>query len=201
MVEVFLAEFGREPQNLDNLKKYFDNIKVKTDNDLFDGPRKGWRANDYWKVKMLLEAQDIGIAFDGDMHIVSDKVFQIIPLIRKFGICLPANPRYLVGVDADIGADGGTVQIGTGYAYNCGIIALDTKNERAVTLVKKFLELMEKEPARGPLVWWKAVYATGIVPYLLPPQWCVCKENIGIGNEIILHCGHEEVKHHYNIKV
>jgi len=195
-IKAIMAQFGVEPISTDNISKYFDLEVFKDLPRVFDGDRAGWRDNDYWKVKKLLD-YDITIAFDGDMHIVSDKVMDIVPLVKKFGICLPANSRYLVGVDANIGMDGGDVEIGTGYALNCGIIALDNSNERAVTLVKKYLELMEKSPARGPLVWWRAIWEAGITPYLLPQQWCVCEKDIGIGNEIILHIGHENVKKHY----
>lgn len=199
-IKVTLAEFGNEPINLSNLGRYFDNIEVIRERpEIFDGKRKGWRMNDYWKVKQLLEHNDVAISFDGDMHIISNKVYDIIPLTRKFGVCLPANPRYLVGIDADIGADGGEVEIGTGYAMNCGIIALDNNNPEAVKLAEKYCEIMEKNPARGTLVWWEAMWETGITPCLLPPQWCVCKEDIGIGNEIVLHIGHEEVKSYYNV--
>jgi len=200
-VEVILAEFNRSPRNVDNLKKYFNTVKfISSASNIFkDHPRWGWRMNDYWKVNLLLKCKEIGISFDGDMIIVSDKVKDIVPLVKKFGICLPANPRYLVGTDASIGADGGAVDIGTGYAVNCGIIAADVNNPRARELIVRFCELMLDKPERGPLVWWRAIWETGIVPYLLPPQWCVCEENIGIGKEIVLHAGHEKVRQYYNI--
>ncbi len=197
-MKVILAEFDKYPTNLDNLKKYFDDVEVFIDLPrIFDGSRAGWRNNDYWKVKKLLDYEGVAISFDGDMTIVSDKVREIEALTKKFGICLPANSRYLVGVDAEIGADGGYAEIGSGYALNCGIISLDNTNERAKTLVRKYVELMEKEPARGPLIWWRAIWETGITPYLLPQQWCVCEKDIGIGNEIILHTGHNKVYEHY----
>ena len=197
---VYLAEFcGMKSDNVENLKKYFSDVRIMTEaKELFEGDRKGWRMHDYWQAKNILSADNIGIAFDGDMTIVSDKVKDIIPLVKKFGICLPANPRYLVGIDADIGADGGEIEIGTGYAMNCGIIALDTSNKRAVKLVEKYCELMLKKPERGTLVWWRAMWETGITPCLLPPQWCVCREDIGIGNEIILHTGHSKVTKYYD---
>jgi len=46
---------------------------------------------------------------------------------------------------------------------------------------------------------WRAVYQTEVAPYILPPQWCVCAENVGIGNEIILHIGHDKVREFYGV--
>ena len=53
-------------------------------------------------------------------------------------------------------------------------------------------------PCRGPVMMAKTIYeATKFNPYVLPLNWCVCQENIGIGNEIILHVGHQQVKKYY----
>jgi len=66
-MEAVLAEFGKEPDTT-NLSKYFDNIRVKTEaKEIFEGARKGWRMNDYYKVRMLLESEEeVAVSFDGD---------------------------------------------------------------------------------------------------------------------------------------
>ena len=58
---------------------------------------------------------------------------------------------------------------------------------------------MKSAPSRASLVMWKAAWETGIYPYILPKQWCVCDGNEGIGEEVILHVGHERVKKYYNL--
>jgi hypothetical protein len=56
---------------------------------------------------------------------------------------------------------------------------------------------MLERPVRGPIAWARAMFATGITPLILPPQWCVCERHIGIGGEIMIHEGHEAAKRHY----
>jgi hypothetical protein len=128
-------------------------------------------------------------------------LYKTLPrLAELFGLCLPANPRWLVKVDATIGADGDPAldEIGgAGFAYNCSPIAIDLRNERAVKCAEIYCLEMLRQPVRGPLAWWRAAYITGFAPYVLPPQWCVCEASIGIGNEIILHEGHVRVRDHY----
>jgi hypothetical protein len=208
MTEIVFAEIGDRAYPVD--KKHFQaffpgvQIRVITDGPCIgdrNHPRWGWRMNDFHKVLGLLESKaDIAISFDADMRIVSQEVKTIVPLVRTFGLCLPANPRKLVGIDNDIGADGQQTiddDMANMYAFNCGIIALDKKNERAVECAKTFINIMRFNPMRGPVAWAKAFWGTGFFPCLLPPQWCVCGEDIGIENEIVLHVGHEKIREHY----
>ena len=209
-VQILFAEFesGNSP-DIKNIKSYFPSaeISIYTEKNLLNYPYKkndvrwGNRMNDYWKVKKLLDSKaDVAISFDADMKIVSNNVKTIIPLVKKFGVCLPVNPRKLVKVDTEIGADSDYMlddTFGMGYAVNMSPIAFDTHNNLARKLLSKYCELMLSNPVRGPLAMWRAIYTTGIMPCLLPPQWCVCAEDVGIGNEIILHIGHEKVRKHY----
>jgi hypothetical protein len=204
---IVLAEFGKPLPDISQFKKYFPeaDIRVYTDGDVPDlfppGRRHGYHMNDYWKVKKLLESgEDIAIAFDADMRIVSDDV-KVLPLLAEnFGLCLPANPRQLVRVDTEIGADSDR-QLdetrGAGYAYNTSPIALNLNHVRARICADEYCNQMILRTVRAPLAFWRAAWNTGFSPYLLPPQWCVCEKDIGCGNEIILHEGHEKVKQHY----
>ncbi|OFX13199.1 MAG: hypothetical protein A2Z18_11055 [Armatimonadetes bacterium RBG_16_58_9] len=206
-VELILAEFGRPLPDIGNLQAAFPGaaVRVITDGDvpvLFSGPRAGHRMNDYWKVHRLLESQaDTAIAFDGDMRIVSADDARVLPgLAQRFGLCLPINPRYMVRVDTLVGVDSdGQLDEtrGTGHAVNCTPIAFSTHHERARECVEEYCRIMVSNPARGPLAWWRSFWKTGFSPCLLPPQWCVCQEHIGVGNEIVLHVGHERVRTHY----
>jgi len=204
-IEIVFAEFGKQRPDETNVRKYFPEATVRHARaDAFsfpDHPRWGWRMNDYWKVRAMVESEaDIVIALDGDMRIVSDDVRTIIPLVERFGICLPSNSRWLVRVDTQIGADSdGQLDEtnGTGYALNCAVMALQHGDLGSMALARAFLREMEAQPVRGPLAWWRAIYKFGLYPCLLPPQWCVCEKDIGCGNEIILHEGHESVRRHY----
>lgn len=206
-VAIILAEFGTSAPATDQFRRFYSGAEIRIydsgncPNLFASHERWGWRMNDYYKVRMLLDSQaDIAISFDADMRIVSRDA-SLLPLFaERFGLCLPANPRHLVRVDTTIGADSDRMldeTNGAGYAYNCSPIALNLHNERAVNCARTYCELMIENPVRGPLAWWRAAWKTGYAPYLLPPQWCVCEKDIGCGDEIILHDGHEAVRRHY----
>ncbi len=124
-----------------------------------------------------------------------------LPLLaQKFGVCLPLNPRYLVKRDFTDGADvNGCIDQSLWYgpSVNCSPIAIDLRNRSAVRLGESYCDHMLQKPKRGPLSWWEAMLSTGVSPLILPPQFCVCEKHIGIGDEIILHEGHESVRRHY----
>jgi hypothetical protein len=108
----------------------------------------------------------------------------------------------LVRVDGDIGQDGCKNKTydesnGNGFSTNMSPITLDTSNNRARTLLEEYTIHMEVEPVRGPLAMWRAQWSSGINPYVLPVQWCVCNQDVGIGNEIMLHLGNQPVIDHY----
>lgn len=209
-IELIFAEFGERacPVNRKHFQTYFPDaeiVEISEEGRKYIGdpthPRFGWRMNDYHKAKGLLESEaDVAIAFDADMRIVSDQVRSVENLAKTFGLCLPINPRRMVRVDNAIGVDGQVLMedaVRFMHAVNCGIIALDTHNAKARYCVKTFLNIMEATPMRGPVAWAKAFYATGFSPCLLPAQWCVCAEDVGCGNEIVLHTGHQKVREHY----
>lgn len=211
-IDIVFAEFGKDIRLPDvaNVQQYFKNanIQIYGEEPLPsigdpDDPNYGWRMNDYWKVAKLLESpNEVAIAMDSDMKIVSPSVVFIRHLATRFGLCLPANPRKLVAVDNMLGRDAQRIipqSMGSMYAVNCGIIALDKRNKKAVECVETFLNIMRFRPMRGPLAWAEAIYELRFAPCLLPPQWCVCAEDIGCGNEIVLHVGHEAVRKYYGI--
>lgn len=165
--------------------------------------RYGNRCNDYYKVHGLLEADTAyAIAMDADMHVVSDRAVAILPLTKKFGFCLPANPRHMVYVDNTIGADSdGTFDEsrGCGYISNMSPISYFCGDERGRRVFSTYLEMMKERPIRGPVAMWNAIWKEGTAPCLLPIQWCVCAENCGVGNEIMLHVGHDQVRRFYKV--
>jgi hypothetical protein len=220
-IDIVFAEFGNIQVDTDHYRKYFpearlilisdqkyhgkgfDRTHVVRNNFRKDDPRYGWHMNDYWQVQGMIRSDaDICLAFDADTRIVSQEIRTIIPMVEKFGLVLPANSRMTVRHDAAIGADGGRVEDatnGNGFALNCAVTGLNLKNPLAFHCAFTFCKMMEKSPARGPLVWHRAIWETGFTPYLLPFNWLVCENDIGVGNEIMLHAGHEKVKKAYNL--
>jgi hypothetical protein len=164
-------------------------------------PRYGWHAADLYKALGLLESKAaLAIAIDADMQIVSKDVRSLLSLTRRFGMCMPANPRYLVredtlgGVDSDRRLDESG---GCGFALNTTPIAFWTVHSAYRRLLESFKETMIRSPMRAPLAFWRVAWELGIHPYVLPFQWCVSAEHLGIGNEIILHVGHGQVAAYY----
>jgi hypothetical protein len=213
-IAVILAEFGKPAPDVSQYRECWPeaDIQIYGDADVpripqFEGPRYGWRANDYFKVQKCLEAgADVAISFDGDMRIVDFHGMRSLPgLAERFGVCLPLNPRYLVKKDFTDGADvEGCIDQSLWYgpSVNCSPIAINLNDERATYLASTYCMRMLMNPQRGPLNWWDAMLATGIAPLILPPQWCVCERHIGIGGEICLHFGHQSVKRHYgNVRI
>lgn len=166
--------------------------------------RSGQRNGDYYQMKATLDSEyDQILYLDDDMRICDRGFIQGFELAKKFGVCLPLNPRSFVGVDAAIGADvpigSRAVEIPLATAYNCGTMFVDKEHCDTDSFLKGCAYIILKKPMRGPLACWNTVNETKIVPYLLPPQWCVCQENIGIHNPIILHTGHEAVREYYKV--
>jgi len=194
--------------NYDNINKHFPEAEIRefteknVPNVFEKDPRWGYRMHDYWKVrKMLDDDADIIIGFDMDMLIVNDLVKGIIPLTKKFGFCIPASSRRLIRNDTKIGADTDKQlddTLGTGFTMCPAVISLDRNDERARKTLEETCSLMLKDPLRLPLVLWRAIYKTGYYPYILPQNWCVTLDDLGIGDEIILHIGHKKVKDFYN---
>jgi hypothetical protein len=108
------------------------------------------------------------------------------------------------GLDADyqLEEDGSR---GNGMANNMSPICLDTKSERGRKLMEEYVNEMQIHPVRGPLAMWRASWKSGVNPYMLPLQWCVCPPHHGdanlllneTGNEIMIHVGHDIVKNFY----
>lgn len=162
-------------------------------------PRYGWRCHDYYLLKGLLDHQTgVICGFDTDMLVVSQDFVKIEKMAQKWGLCMPINPRYMARVDNQKGADG-KIKLGcdVGIVYNCAPMAFNPENYEASCFLDACLFEFERNPCRLPVLLAKVAWQTGYHPYVLPPQWCVCKEHVGIGNEIIVHVGHKEVYNHY----
>ena len=88
---------------------------------------------------------------------------------------------------------------GTGYSTTLVPMAFLTSDGRAREMLELYRDNLTREvPIRGPSALWNACYEKRFAPYVLPPQWCVCGDDVGIGNEIVLHVGHKAVRTHYN---
>lgn len=167
--------------------------------------RWGWHCCDYYQAFGLLNSTaDIAISVDSDLMFTSNQVKSILPIIHKFGICVPTNERQLVKVDAiHTRGNDGDYYIGEDKSqgnlltYDLWWAGFNTKDDRARKYLEEFCRLMEINPKRAPLQMTRAAWNTGIYPYSMPQQWGVGSGYIGCKNEIILHVGHENVQDYY----
>lgn len=208
---IILAEFNRPAPDVTQYRECWPDaeIIVRSGADLppvpeldITSPRYGWRMNDYWKVRLMLDSgADIAMCFDGDMRILDFNAARTLPyLCHTFGTCLPMNPRYTAQRDFEDGADvtGCADQtLWYGPSVNCSPIALNLRRPSSYGLAEAYCRQMLRAPVRGPVAWQRAMELCGTPPLILPPQWCVCERHIGIDSPIILHEGHDAVKRHY----
>lgn len=170
-----------------------------------NNPRWGWHCCDYYQAYGLLNSTaDIAISMDSDLLFVSDQIQSIIPITKKFGVCVPTNERQLVKIDAihtrgndgdyHIGEDASN---GNLLTYDLWWTSFNTKDPRARKWLTEFCRLMETNPRRAPLQMSRAAWNTGVYPYSMPKQWGVGGGYVGCGDEIILHVGHTVVQDYY----
>lgn len=189
-------------------------ICVKTDSRIYEFERYiedthhrryGWRMNDYWKLfGLIFNAEErFRISIDNDMDIFNkklDDVLHLTELSTIVGLALPLNPRLIYRYDNLVGQDPDTTEEAERNlmlpAVNMSPIAFDAYNSTANVAIRDMLTKFRSSPCRGPSAIWRAVEHW--IPLVLPPQWCVCTENVGIEYPILLHVGHEKVKKYYN---
>ena len=167
--------------------------------------RWGWHCCDYYEAKGLLESTaDVAISVDSDLMFISSDVRTILPITKKFGVCVPTNERQMVKVDGihTRGNDGDyhldeDESKGNLLTYDLWWCSFDVSDNRGRAWLSEFCRLMETNPKRAPLQMSRASWNTGIHPYSMPQQWGVGSGYIGCGNEIILHVGHTNVQDHY----
>lgn len=215
----FNSEESRLNPSLQTLKKYFPNAKytVYSDFDLkIEGvnlikvsspvinpehERYGYRTADYFKFLSLTKSDaDFKCVLDSDMKVVSSDIIALIHLTKKFGFCVPYNDRQLLRQDMILSKDTQPIQdesLGLGHSYNQSPMTLWKEDSRGLKFYETCTEIMKTDPSRASLVMWKAAWKTGLYPYILPKQWCVCDGNEGIGEEVILHVGHQKIKDFY----
>lgn len=218
--ELLLHESRLNP-TLASIRKYFPNanIIVYTDFDLkednveiikikespfknTDSNHKGYHIADYYKFYALANATgDFNCVMDSDMDIVSSNITALIEMTKKFGFCVPHNNRQSMVKDMRLSQN--TIDIedeskGLGYSYNQSPMTIWKDNERGRIFYKQCYEELLNSPAKASFSMWKAVWKTGIYPYILPKEWCLCIGDEGIGDEVILHIGHDSVKKYYN---
>lgn len=182
-----------------DLKKVSSPIPDKTH------PRHLYRTADYFKFKSLLNSEaDFRCVVDSDMFAVSPDIYRLIYLTKIFGFCAPQNPRNLLKSDMEMSLDSRKIldeSGGFGHSYNQSPMTLWKESKSGRTFFEECCQMMIDEPSRASLVMWKAAKKAGFSPYLLPAEFCVCGEDVGIGNEILLHVGHRQVAEFYNVQL
>jgi len=214
---------NRLEPSLSTIKRFFPNAKftVYSDFDLIiegvnlkkvespipekNHPRYLYRTADYFKFKSLLESDaDFRCVVDTDMFAVSENIYSLIYLTKTFGFCAPYNPRNLLRRDMEMSLDAKEIHDesnGFGHSYNQSPMTLWKDSENGKIFFEECCNFMKSEPSRASLVMWKASKKTGFSPYLLPAEFCVCGDDVGIGNEVLLHVGHSKVAQFYNVKL
>jgi len=221
-------EMGRLDPTYSSIKQYFPNAKltcytdcpeigdvykdveiIEVDGSLFSKQHRywGWFCCDYYQMYGLLNSKaDVTISMDSDLMFASDQVKTLIPITKKFGICVPTNERQLVKVDSIYTrGNNGDYHIGEDetngnlLTYDLWWTSFHTKNERARKYLEEVkLQMSKKHPhVRAPLHMSRAAWESGVNPYSMPIQWGVGSGHIGCGDEIILHVGHLNVQDHY----
>ncbi len=211
--------------SLSTLRKYFPNAKytVYSDFDLridgvdlkkIDTPilqdkknlkRHFYHLADYYKFKGMLDSEaDISISIDSDMFVLNENVYSLIYLTEKFGFCVPNSSAQSMNFEVETSLDAIPVtdeSNGFGTTSNITPMTLSKKSDAGKLFFEKCCEIMEKEPSRASIVMWKAAWKSGVYPYFIPKEFCVCRGNEGLGNEVILHVGHPTVAKFYNVKI
>ena len=196
--------------DIEELGKNYPDVEVRLV-DIDESPftksnhRWGWHCCDYYEAKGLLESTaDVAISVDSDLMFVSPDVRTILPITKRFGVCVPTNERQMVKVDGihTRGNDGDyhlneDESKGNLLTYDLWWCSFDVNDNRGRAWLSQFCRLMETNPKRAPLQMSRASWNTGIHPYSMPQQWGVGSGYIGCGNEIILHVGHTNVQDHY----
>lgn len=222
------TEFGNQSRldpSLSSLRKYFPNAKftvysdfdlqidgvrlVKIDNPVLQDkknlPRHFYHLADYYKFKGMLDSDaDIAISIDSDMFVWNDNIYSLIYMTEKFGFCVPNSSAQSMNFEIETSLDTIPIQDesrGFGSACNITPMTLNKTSQKGREFYQSCCDFMEKEPSRASIVMWKAAWETGNYPYTLPKEFCVCRGNEGLGNEVILHIGHPSVMKYYNIKI
>ena len=219
-----LSNQDRLEPSLSSLKKYFPNATytVYSDFDLnVEGvnlkkvaypegldknhPRYMYRVTGYYKYKSLLESTaDFKCLIDSDMFVFSEEIYRLIYLTELFGSCAAPTPRNLVKKDMEMSLDTKPItdmSNGYGHSYNQSPMTLWKGHELAEKYYQNCCDILLKDPSRNSRIMWLAAHDTKYAPYHLPTEWCVCGNQEGIGDEVILHVGHKSVAEYYNIKI
>lgn len=217
-----LSQQNRLEPSLSGIKKYFPNAKITVYTDFdwqdtdrlniikvqspvaeADHPRFGYRTSVYFRFKGMLESKaDFACAIDTDMVIVNENIYALVMLTQKFGFCAPYNIRQLLKQDMVQSLDTQPIKdesLGMGRSYNQSPMTLWKNHEAGRKYYTACMEIMKKDPSRGSLVMWKAAWKTGVHPYVLPKQFCVCDGDIDCDDEVILHIGHPNVAKYYKL--
>ena len=220
-----LSQHLRLDPSLSTLKQYFPQAKytVYSDFDLkIDGvdlkkvenpvlqdkkdlKRHFYHLADYYKFRGMLDSEaDIAISLDSDMFVLNENIYSLIYLTEKFGFCVPNSSAQSMNFEIETSLD--TIPVtdesrGFGSTSNITPMTLSKKSEAGRLFYENCCDIFEKEPSRASIVMWKAAWKTGVYPYFLPKEFCVCRGNEGLGNEVILHIGHPSVAEFYNVKI
>lgn len=160
-------------------------------------------CNDYYQADGLLKSKsDVAVSVDCDIMFVSDNIKTLLPITKKFGFCIPQNPRQLVKKDGVNGKDGNyeigeDESLGNILTYDLWWMSLYTKSKNGRIFYENFMKSISDKPARGPLHLTRTAWNTGIYPYAMPIQWAVSEHHVGCKHEIIVNMDSFKAQDYY----
>ena len=177
-----------------------------------DNPRWGVRNTNYWLAKAALN-YELSCCLNDDMRICTRDFEEGFDLAKRFGICVPMNPRIYVKYNArgaDTTNEDWSKTIRTPFhvtACNMSPMFVSSIHPSSKDLLDSYLIELQS-CMRGTLAFWFASWNTGITPLYLPEQWCVCASNAKYIRDykkviqgqsvpiepIMLHWGQQEVR-------
>lgn len=197
---ILLVSFDRDTEPIENHLS-FTSYPVYVYKDLkpvHTGIRAGYRNSNYWRIQKtmdLLNEYESVCYLDNDMRVVNKGFWDGFALAEKFGFCVPMNPRAFVKTDSDKGVDAQTIPaVPHGTAWNNAVVFA---SKRGLPFMKAILDENINRPQRGPMTMWEAAWKTGLFPYILPYEYCVCMPQFWIEDPLCLHCGSPNIREHY----
>ena len=186
---------------VENFSKYCD-VEVIWE-DLVEKKGKRWPIRNSNLLKSRIWHTETYCIIDDDMRVLDDRFMEGFKLAQAFGFCVPMSPRNFVHVSIDSKPDiPDDMKNSLRYAteYNVSPMFINPIHPATRLFFPVWKKQLEK-PCRGTTSLWRTAWMTGIHPYTLSPNWCVCHEDIERLDPIMYHVGHKEVREKYESRI
>jgi len=161
------------------------------------------KNSNLFRMKALMESPYENTCYlDNDIYIIHQGFWEGFKIAKLFGLAMPMNPRKFVTTwegngDSDVGGRVNNIdtvellyQPQYMTAHNTGVIFY---NQKAKVLLNAMRDEIERNVSRGQTRHVIAFCKSGLYPYILPENYCVCVEDVDIKLPLALHVGHPEI--------